>query len=565
MVVTSEIKKGLDITITTGATESHPAGKSNPTISLQQYFENVNSLPEFTKRIPIDLVLNDEQNSSSLESDAAYLSIAEKYRDGTATEEEMEQLRNMNGQKNTANDGGVKYSIAVLPDGVKYVVLDGNVFLNSDGTEMTPRQAYNALIGQRIVLEDGDTLTFIKKLPEVDLFKELFRKFPSYSNISDIKAVNEIANKNIVDILSASSAIGKNIPQRHYHAGVVNFDKRSVLLFDGNTAYRLDISVANLTDGGKIAYSKDYVKQATAEEIEKIKRAETARKISRESTLKNSIRSSEANVNPSDEKNTAEDGVKYKLKQYTDRQISNWSISNKIVVFTDNQQLLDFVHSAVAGENLSKKMYFGEVDGVLAARIKKETGLDVEGRNVTLRAGNIRKILLHSHGNQSKEALRGQRAVVDNDFVKIPDVIESPTTISSGQYENRPAIVFEKIYSNERWVVFAVDSGKSSLDLFVQTMYINEKKGSIANVANAQTLALTSKTTVGTAPNSIIRNAASKSNTSKESNSSRNQQSYEEIKKQSAERLKNLRAEKNAQIDEVSGYPANSAARPISL
>ena len=36
-----------------------------------------------------------------------------------------------------------------------------------------------------------------------------------------------------------------------------------------------------------------------------------------------------------------------------------------------------------------------------------------------------------------------------------------------------------------------------------------------------------------------------------EKSSSRNQQSYEEIKKQSAERLKNLRAEKNAQIDEV--------------
>lgn len=40
-------------------------------------------------------------------------------------------------------------------------------------------------------------------------------------------------------------------------------------------------------------------------------------------------------------------------------------------------------------------------------------------------------------------------------------------------------------------------------------------------------------------------------NTSSEKSSSRNQQSYEEIKKQSAEGLKNLRAEKNAQIDEA--------------
>ena len=53
------------------------------------------------------------------------------------------------------------------------------------------------------------------------------------------------------------------------------------------------------------------------------------------------------------------------------------------------------------------------------------------------------------------------------------------------------------------------------------------------------------------ASNKSIRNNSEKSNTSMQKNSSRDQRSYEEIKKQSAERLKNLRAEKNAQIDEV--------------
>lgn len=213
------------------------------------------------------------------------------------------------------------------------------------------------------------------------------------------------------------------------------------------------------------------------------------------------------------QKNSAQaGGVKYKLRSYTNKQRDNWASSKKIVIFNNNTQLLDFVHDAIAGKNLSQKMYFGEIDGALAARIKKDTGLDVEGRNVTLRAGNVRKILLYSHGNQVKEALRGQRAVIDTDFTRIPDVIGDPTNITGGQYESRPALIFEKTYGNERQVVFAVDSGQSSLDLFVQTMYVNTKNGSIANAANAQTLALTSKTTVGTAPSSNISRPAQNSN-----------------------------------------------------
>lgn len=55
----------------------------------------------------------------------------------------------------------------------------------------------------------------------------------------------------------------------------------------------------------------------------------------------------------------------------------------------------------------------------------------------------------------------------------------------------------------DEYTIIAVDSG-SSLDLFVQTMYVGQKKRSIANVTNADALIITPETSVGTAPTSSI-------------------------------------------------------------
>lgn len=206
------------------------------------------------------------------------------------------------------------------------------------------------------------------------------------------------------------------------------------------------------------------------------------------------------------QKNTAkDDGVRYSIKQYSKDQINNWKSSKKIVVYSNEQQLVNFVQDAVDGKNLSQKMYFGMVSEDLAQRIKKDTGLDLLGRNITLRAGNIRKILLNSHGNQAQEQLRGQRAVNISDFTKIIDVIGSPDKIERSQkdYNGKPAVLFEKTIARAQYTIIAVDSG-SSLDLFVQTMYIGTKKWSIANVTNAEALIITPETSVGTAPTDSI-------------------------------------------------------------
>ena len=201
--------------------------------------------------------------------------------------------------------------------------------------------------------------------------------------------------------------------------------------------------------------------------------------------------------------------VSYQLEPYTDKQIADWRLSKKIIIYKNDDQLMEFVESVLAGENLTKKMYFGKVAGDLAERIKRDTGLDLSNRNVTLKAENIRKILLYSHGNEQKEAARNQRAVKTEDFRKIVDIIGQPDEISRSNvdYKGRPVIRFEKTEDKTLYTIIAVDSG-GSLDLYVQTMYIGIKNGSIFNVTNANALIITPETSVGTAPNISVREDA---------------------------------------------------------
>ena len=107
--------------------------------------------------------------------------------------------------------------------------------------------------------------------------------------------------------------------------------------------------------------------------------------------------------------------------------------------------------------------------------IERSTGLNIEGFNCSISAYEIRKIV-KDHGNQEKEALRGQKEITETDFLRIPKAIASPRNIyrSSKDYEGKPVIVFEQ-GTNEKIHVVGVVSDKH-LDLFVQTAYMTIKK-----------------------------------------------------------------------------------------
>ena len=204
-------------------------------------------------------------------------------------------------------------------------------------------------------------------------------------------------------------------------------------------------------------------------------------------------------------KNTADNSGKsrFSLVGYSKKQIENWKNSKNIVVYENEQQLRQFIHDAQNGKNLNKKIYFGAISEEMAFRIKQETGIDVNKYNCTLRASEVRKIL-KDHGNEQSEALRGQRAITEDDFVMIPQIIQNPDQIilSDELFEGKPVINFVKVI-NGKTTIAAYVSAKH-LDLTVQTMYSGKNKGNLSIAAGEQAPANTPEANAGTVSNDII-------------------------------------------------------------
>ncbi len=195
----------------------------------------------------------------------------------------------------------------------------------------------------------------------------------------------------------------------------------------------------------------------------------------------------------------------YALNKYSDKQIKNWENSKRIVIYENNNQLREFVDQSLSGEIQNKKMYFGTVTAELAKRIYDKTGINVENYNVSLSSYEIQKIN-KDHGNEKKEALRGQRAVTADDYILILDAIQDSDsiTLSDKTFFEKPVLQFEK-GDNEKINVAAVVSDKH-LDLFVQTAFINKKRN-LATPTADQAAVNTPKASSGTVPNNIIPDA----------------------------------------------------------
>jgi len=200
---------------------------------------------------------------------------------------------------------------------------------------------------------------------------------------------------------------------------------------------------------------------------------------------------------------TGDGGSKYSLTEYSEQQKQNWSASKRIVIYDNPQQLVKFIQNAVADKTMDKKMYFGAIPSDLAARIKADTGVNIENYNLSLGAYEIRKIL-KDHGTEATEGPRGQRAVVEDDFAHIVDIVLNPQSValSPDTYMGKPAIVFTGDH-NGRMNVIAVISDKR-LDLFVQTIYVNTKKGNLATPTGEQAPINTPEANGGTVSNDIV-------------------------------------------------------------
>ena len=159
------------------------------------------------------------------------------------------------------------------------------------------------------------------------------------------------------------------------------------------------------------------------------------------------------------------DIAKY-LKPYSEHQIKNWKGSKKIVVYSDEAQLHEFVKAARENRINGKKLYFGIILDSVAERVKKEHNIDIKEHNCTIRADEVKKIF-KSHGDELTESRRGQTLA---------------------------AVVSRK-----------------HLDIYTQTMYVAIKNRSLATAIDEQASINTSETTSGTASKSSIPQNSEKS------------------------------------------------------
>ena len=95
----------------------------------------------------------------------------------------------------------------------------------------TQRIIYNNLVGEKICFKDGTHALIVKRLPNKDMYNELFKRFPTYKNINNIKELNEIINVNIVILLKKSEILNKEQPDfdnKHIKQKIKSFDTRIV-------------------------------------------------------------------------------------------------------------------------------------------------------------------------------------------------------------------------------------------------------------------------------------------------------------------------------------------------
>lgn len=134
------------------------------------------------------------------------------------------------------------------------------------------------------------------------------------------------------------------------------------------------------------------------------------------------------------------------------------------------QNLSDIFKNIKSGDNSEKNIKLG----VVSERLKKDADtlglVDLSEFEHCVDNYGI-KHALKEHGDNKREALRGQIAITENDFRNIPEILKDYDNISASKTRNgRDAIVYSK-KMNDGSIVYVeeIRTGKKRLSL--QTMY----------------------------------------------------------------------------------------------
>lgn len=112
------------------------------------------------------------------------------------------------------------------------------------------------------------------------------------------------------------------------------------------------------------------------------------------------------------------------------------------------EEIQQVIEKAKNNPNERQKIVIGKVSKDLEEKAKAN-GFDIAGYEHNLDVSGTRHAI-KTHGNDKKESSRGQIAITDEDFIKIPDVVYHPDNISFGEYDvkDTPLIKYSKKFED---------------------------------------------------------------------------------------------------------------------
>ena len=241
----------------------------------------------------------------------------------------------------------IRYALDEV-DGTYFVRAERNLFVKEDGTPYSEREIFDSLVGKTISLPDGD-VKIVKRIPGKDMYNELFRRRPSKSGgVPDVGALSKNVNRNIEELISNSETTISNQAdkgERHKQNGIKGFNTRRVKFYDGQRAYNVEFSIANMKNGEKIAYAKKFFgyDAALTKKIQTAEAASSQSRVNQQSEFTNTMTQNGESVNR-----------KY-VEQTETRQFKRW--------FGDWQNDPAHASKVVNEDGTPKVMYHGTSKG----------------------------------------------------------------------------------------------------------------------------------------------------------------------------------------------------------
>lgn len=174
------------------------------------------------------------------------------------------------------------------------------------------------------------------------------------------------------------------------------------------------------------------------------------------------------------------------------------------------QRIISMVRAALQNTKGGNKAFidFARMTDDVAARTKKDAGLDVAGYTHTLDESGVRHIN-NNHGNAETERQRNQIAITEEDFARLPEVVAAPDAISRGEdtEDGKPTVVFQKKLDGTVYYVQEVRAGRKKL--VAKTLWKTRDMPHAAAEAGGAHTSETSARSTSTGADSVSSNRAS--------------------------------------------------------